>query len=492
MTCKRTTIRKKDAGKTKRIIKKIFGGLNCGNYDTQKNRRKCNDVIRKNFDVSQKRIQCDINNIEFNDISIVLRNMIGKGVYGKTYLSEINYKNESYDIILKQQIVKDNSREVIIQKELLLIQYLSLLVQKNVSPHFLHYYNELTCEYDEAQHVLKQTLQTLEQTQQTLEHTQQRLQTLEQTHQTQRTGQTLKQMKKTKQVQQTLQQTEKTGQILEQTGQTLQQTGQILEQTGKKLQQAGQEIQQTGQTGQTGQTQQQTAQTQQLTRKENSFHKYIKTFIVEKASGAFSELKETFEDDFNSIISQIILSIYTFHQYTKCYHCDTHYNNFLYHELQHDKNTYIKYKLDNDIYKLKLSKYLIILWDYGLAKSMKNADILKYTENAHMIDDYYKIFNMINNENYYDIHDDDNIDKIDKILDILEEYDEKLYNFAVKNLNHDLNVQYMLKLEKEMIYTFIKERILFADDIFSKDYESYNATPYELENIGNYYMPINF
>lgn len=99
---------------------------------------------------------------------------------------------------------------------------------------------------------------------------------------------------------------------------------------------------------------------------------------------------------------------------------------------------------------------------------------------------------MINNENYYDIYDDDNIDKIDKILDILEEYDEKLYNFAVKNLNHDLNVQYMLKLEKEMIYAFIKEKILFADDIFSKDYESYNVTPYELENIANYYIPINF
>lgn len=363
----------------KRNLIKIFGGLNCGSYDTQKNRRECNDIIRKHLAISQRHIKMNIDNkfIKFNDLLIFIEKLTGQGKYGKAYLSTLKYKNQSYDIIIKQQIVNNKSKELLVNKELQIIQYLSSLVENNVSPHFLHYYNDIST------NIISLSSQPT------------------------------------------------------------------------------------------------------ATNTINNFNEYIKTFIVEKASGVFSELINTkIHSDFNSIISQIIISIYTFHQYTKCYHCDTHRNNFLYHELIQEQKTYIKYKLDNNIYKLKLSNYLIILWDYGLALPIKNTSILSPYEFTYMIFDYHRIFNIIYN---YCNNNAENQDKIDKILNILEDYDEKLLNITRKHNDHKIKVKYMFQLEKEMIYTLIKENLLFAtNDIFSKDYIPYNAIPYDLENTANY------
>ena len=379
MSIKQTTIRKKNAEMVKRNMIKIFGGLNCGNYDTQKDRRECNHIIRKHVDISQRHVKCDIDNkiIKFKDLSILLEKLIGEGKYGQAYLSVLKYKNQTYHIIIKQQIVDKKSRELLVNKELQILQYLSLLVQNNVSPHFLHYYSEISCKVNS----------------------------------------------------------------------TSQQDSSL-------------------------------------------FNKYIKTFIVEKASGALSELKETLKTNFNSIISQIILSIYTFHQYTKCYHCDTHHNNFLYHELLQRRKTYIKYKLDDNIYKLKLSKYLIILWDYGLAKPMINTDVYSNSDLdlTYIIYDYYRIFNIIGNSKYYNINIDDKI-MINKILSIFANYDEMISEAVSEMYNQDEIIEIILEFEKDMIYTLIEDKILFADVVYSRDY-AYNGIPYDLENIGKYNIPV--
>ena len=382
MNNKENTIRKKNAERVKRNMIKIFGGLSCGNYDTQKNRRECNDIIRKNVDISQRHIECDIDNkiIRFNDLSISLEKLIGKGKYGQAYLSVLKYTNQTYDIIIKQQIVDTKSRESLVNKELQILQYLSLLVKKNVSPHFLHYYNDISCSTNI------------------------------------------------------------------------------------------------------------TSQDDRLHVDSALFNKNIKTFIVEKASGALSELKNNIETDFNSIISQIILSIYTFHQYTRCYHNDTHHNNFLYHELQQEKKTFMRYKLDDKIYKLKLSKYLIILWDYGLAKPMISTNVFNSKDFTYIIYDYYRIFNIIANSKYYDVSIDIKI-MINKILAIFGDYDEWISEAVSEIYDQNEIIKTILEFEKEMIYTLIEKNILFSDVIYSKDYEAYNGIPYDLENNGNYNIP---
>jgi hypothetical protein len=430
------TIRKKNAEKTKKMLIKIFGGLNCGNYDTQKNRRECNDLVRKNIDISKKHTKCDIDNykIKFNDISIILGKLIGKGQYGKAFLSVFKYKNESYDIIIKQQNINDKNMENIVNKELAIIQFLSTLIQKNVSPHFLHYYNEVYCDVNQI--VGGKPLETPS------------TMIANQAPSTMIANQAPSTM------------------IANQAPSTM-----IANQAPSSI-----------------------VVNNISSSNNNRFNKYIKTFIIEKASGALSELKFKIESDFNSIITQIIISIYTFHQYTKCYHCDTHYNNFLYHELMQQKNTYIKYKLDNNLYKLKLSKYLIILWDYGIAQTMQNSGILynyePYNNNlyfTYMIYDYYRIFNIINNNTYFNINNVNKKNMLYNIIKILVNYNDKIKKELQQINNHNKRVIRMLQIEKEMIYNLIKERILFTDDVSS--YESYNGIAYDLENNANYNMP---
>ncbi len=95
------------------------------------------------------------------------------------------------------------------------------------------------------------------------------------------------------------------------------------------------------------------------------------TIIIEKADGTvydlFTKIKNM--NDYKDIITQIILSVYSFHKYTNLIHGDAHADNFLYQEIKENNNKYMKYSLNNKLYIMPTAKYLIHINDYGLVSS---------------------------------------------------------------------------------------------------------------------------
>lgn len=73
---------------------------------------------------------------------------------------------------------------------------------------------------------------------------------------------------------------------------------------------------------------------------------------------------------YESVLMQVFIAIHTFHKYTKYLHSDTHWGNFLIHKIK--EGGYWNYKInDIDLYLPNLG-YLVVLWDPGLAKSIKS------------------------------------------------------------------------------------------------------------------------
>lgn len=391
---KKYKIRRQKANKVKKIIRKFFGGLDCGTYNTQKQRRDCNIVLKNNLFLD-KYSNCSLitDTIKLNNVTIKFEKKIGEGHFGKAYLSSIKYKNELYNFIVKEQKITNENPEIQLQNELIIIKYLSQLVEKNISPHFLHFYTEVLCDSN-----IKMAGEP-------------------------------EGLKKPK---------PKFKPMLDISLMT-----------------------------------------------ESEEKRY---FIVEKASAALSSLKNTLRYHFKSIITQIILSIFTFHQYTKCYHLDTHHGNFLVHELKYEKNMFIKYKLDKNIYKLNVSKYLVILWDYGIVQGMKNTSFLNYTttiQNIYwtkLIYDYYRIFSIISDDKYYQKN-KEQYKILRDIIILLNEYNQKIKYTLKKlyNVSKEIQIQNILQIEKEFLYRLIQEKIIFNSTNISNEY--YNGLPYELENI---------
>ncbi len=444
--------RKTEANK----IKKILGGILCSDNDSQMNRRECNNIIQTNLDVSQKHTECNLNNktIKLRNIKINLGTIIGKGAYGTAYLSNIIHKNESYDIIIKAQKIINEDAKTDTEKELMILKYLSELVKKNVTPHFLYYYNEINC--NNGQHAGNKYQDYI-----------------------------LTEPEEYK------------------INRPTNQNGIIETSSMKPIVTNGINTRPTNQNGIIKTISMKPIVINGIVKSiimnpdgainynsSQNFLNITRYFVVEKASGSLSKLQYTLRLDFYSVISQIILSIYTFHQYTKCYHNDTHYNNFLYNELKQQKKTFIKYKLDNNVYRLKLSKYLIILWDYGLAYSMKNSSIF-YFYNKYLINliyEYFRILSIIYISEHYTI-DQNQRQHLQKIFEILFKYNDKM-KMELKNIKtHSKRINHMLKLEKEMIYALINNKLILNENI-SADMEAYNNIPYELDNIANYNSPI--
>ena len=390
--------RKQKNKKVARVINKIFGGLDCGTYNTQKERKDCNIILRNKL-LSDKPLQCNLisDSIQLNrDITINFEKLIGNGQFGKAYLSSISpRKYTTYQFIIKEQTITNGNPIIQIQNELIIAKYLSMLVERNISPHFLYFYTEVPCEN-----------------------------------------------------------TKIIG------GNEIEKKRRIKPLLDMSL----------------------------ITKNEEKRY-----FIVEKATGTLSSLKNSLKYNFKNIITQIILSIFTFHQYTKCYHLDTHHDNFLLHEFKNEKNMYMKYKLNNNIYRLNISKYLIILWDYGIAKTMNNTSFLYYNisiQNIYwtkLIYDYYRIISIICDDRYYE----KNIEHykiLKNLILILNEYNQKI-KYKLNNLrdmSKELQIQTILQIEKELLYRLIQEKIIFNNKNISN--LSYNNVPYDLDNNQNIHM----
>jgi len=370
---RKLTIRKKDGKKIRNVISKQLGkGIECGMYNTQNKRNYCNNNINHVIHVPLSSIQCGdaANVIHINDMAITLNNQIGKGDYGVVYLANVHNKNEEYDIIIKKNNSNVSEQENALESKLL--SYLSKLLENNLSPHFLHFYNEIKCG-----------------------------------------GQTA----------------------------TPSMTPQPMARPGLFRMQKNTTL---------------------------TLPKIQSLFLVEKATGTLDNILHNRNVDLQSIISQTILSIYMYHQYTHYYHLDTHIGNFLYLDIKDSNNEYLKYKFNNTVYHLDISKFIVILWDYGKSKPMLNQ------LNINITDDYIRIIKEI--VSYLKIQ---NIvlSEIKKIL--------KTYNNIINNNLYNKNPQEILKyniiMERELLKQLIAENLIF--DTKKMGTTPYKDIPYILDNI---------
>jgi hypothetical protein len=146
-----------------------------------------------------------------------------------------------------------------------------------------------------------------------------------------------------------------------------------------------------------------------IVKKEEDFgdlipHKIIKNgnyyvILNELANGDMHDFfkKIYLQEEYESVILQLLLSLRVFHIYTRYNHNDTHLGNFLYHKIE--KGGYWWYKYENlDIY-VPNTGYLVILWDPGSATRISALNS-EYSE----IKDYKRVINLIIKMKYHNTY----------------------------------------------------------------------------------------
>jgi hypothetical protein len=126
------------------------------------------------------------------------------------------------------------------------------------------------------------------------------------------------------------------------------------------------------------------------------YTKYI-TMLNELASGDFYMFINNIINNnielLENAFAQIMMSILSFHRFTSLIHKDTHAGNFLFHKIK--KGGYIHYVFNKKNIYIKNVGYLWIIWDYGLAKDMKQLHyfIIDYIKICKIICKYYPRLN---------------------------------------------------------------------------------------------------
>jgi hypothetical protein len=214
-----------------------------------------------------------------------------------------------------------------------------------------------------------------------------------------------------------------------------------------------------------------------------------------------------FQPYLKNIISQIIISIFTLHQYTNCYHNDTHLGNIFVIEYSNTSTTFLKYNFNNIDYELELYKYLVVLGDYGLIDFMINSsfisrnityfltiiyeyirplsNFLSKTFNAQYISktnkhydeliEYYK-------DKFIELSETNKTFIID-ILKILLKYNKNIKTYLETNSNISRidKLDYIKNEENNMINEMISQNLIL-DNINIQHTNFYNSSPYYLNN----------
>jgi serine/threonine protein kinase len=222
-------------------------------------------------------------------------------------------------------------------------------------------------------------------------------------------------------------------------------------------------------------------------------------FAMEKASGDLFKLLTTNnrinENVMKDILTQVILSIYTFHQYTHCYHNDAHSGNILYSYSNKEQYSYIYYTLSNKNYILNSHGYIMMLWDFGLSEPMlgnsiyheriklyTRYEIIRFFGNIQnilgIISDYYYILSRINI--FY------NFTFITEIKRVLKKYNNIMLA-PLKNAIADANiVKQLLTLETSMLNELIKLNLISLENYNAENkVPLLNNVPYILNNINH-------
>lgn len=168
-----------------------------------------------------------------------------------------------------------------------------------------------------------------------------------------------------------------------------------------------------------------------------------------------------------NLLSQIILSIFSFHNYSDHYHNDTHSGNFLYAINDNVHNDYYEYKFQNKKWYLKKTPLKIAIWDFGYCQPI-NSTKVHYTDDikmnvkpSMMFYDYSRILFSIHflfskNQNFKVF-----CEIIQQILNIVQKYDKMLLNNfkekKIKNTNDVRHFEYLFFNE------LINKNMLFDD-----------------------------
>ena len=115
--------------------------------------------------------------------------------------------------------------------------------------------------------------------------------------------------------------------------------------------------------------------------------------INELASGDLEYYLEKNTDtntDKLNTLTQILLSIMFFHNYTNSYHNDCHQGNFLYHKIK--PGGYFHYNIYGIDYYLENKGYLWVIWDFGFTENYKYTSKPINYDFVYLLDaiDYYR------------------------------------------------------------------------------------------------------
>lgn len=173
-----------------------------------------------------------------------------------------------------------------------------------------------------------------------------------------------------------------------------------------------------------------------------------------------------------NIITQIIISIYSFHKYTKNYHNDTNCGNFLIKHNAIANNKYNMYIYNTKQYVIKSSDLHISISDYGMAKSINIFENIYNLDQRHnyivkttLFYDYYfnlsNIISILSNKKLSNKNINITINYIQSIINIIREYDNYLFNMANTNIINNLNILYNIqKLDYNFFNTLINKKLI--------------------------------
>lgn len=173
-----------------------------------------------------------------------------------------------------------------------------------------------------------------------------------------------------------------------------------------------------------------------------------------------------------NIITQIIISIYSFHKYTKNYHNDTNCGNFLIKHNAIANNKYNMYIYNTTQYVIKSSDLHISISDYGMAKSINIFENIYNLDPRHnsivkttLFYDYYFILiiiiSILSNKKLSNKNINITINYIQSIINIIKKYDNYLFNMANTNIINNLNILYNIqKLDYNFFNTLINKKLI--------------------------------
>jgi len=194
-------------------------------------------------------------------------------------------------------------------------------------------------------------------------------------------------------------------------------------------------------------------------------------FLLEKMTGILSDVPwDTLSDvTIKSIITQCIISIYTFHIHTGCLHNDIKTNNIFYIKTENrSEKSYLQYTMDKKTYYLPNNNYVIVLGDFGQSEQ-RSQNFTFYSFMEYWNEYEYIIENIFNNtENVSE----NVLEYVEKLINILKTFRKNCIAENYKSIINAINEmfkQLIVDIETQNIPENIPENII------------YNKTPYPLD-----------